>query len=1213
MVAVGQRFPMNPSDLGIPPSRTSCDSAMPLLQLPCPDRDLEFSDPIDGRKVSHLRTVLAHSRPIDQRRGTGLTRLTERGDQILELASAAVNLETRKPVLVWLVLAIDVAAALPARLVWYVPQSGTTALTDQMLRPRSFCRCPSTSTARPSCLHVRRSLSSAPPDRPARPPTPAQSDAPVTRTAKQSDWFTPSAKGWQSWIVQSRSSASNSELEAPPTDAYFVPAVSLAAPVVPIVSLEEQKFGRNSSMALVKKYLALRSSSHSFLRLLPPATIQTLLRHTQMYSLPLVEKFLVEDLKNLRLSQRTKLDEPEVADQVDAKPADGLDVELSERVALEMAQRRDEVPLPPRRTNRKSLDAVSVDSYDRDNFTQILMALDRTAARRLLREVVDSEQSIDVLPASLTRELGDLEATEKLETLWRNFIAKLDESLAEDRSEETEMEDFKLSLAFLLKITLPAPSTADPSIPSASSAAIHLPLALKILRFLVTESAISPSSLASTPAHSDVPLPRDVTFRLVLLRTIAKVATEESFHALAIEALSGALALRRDFLVAKEHEDDYEENEELDLLVGTFEEIMRDVHRRTATSYTLTLDSPTAALLAHASTLLTSHLPALFSPLPRTLPRPANALLASFAAQVHVLERYDLLETVWGIYREGELSWLSIPARIELLRWFAGQQGVEAYLRLGRMQEGMDRPVVTASFRELAAATYLHLKDAPSPSASQQLELLTLLLNTRAYSGATTDLAVRIYKLFRSSATPLRPFAVNGGVLLSLVRASTPSTGGTSNVLFASSIINDFVVSLTSPASPFSHPDRHIDRVDLTTLAQAYAIVGDLDSTGQVYRKMLDQKMLPDLKDMLVVLDITSTQDSARAVSHLKLAWRTGIVIGKEMVEVVMKRSVEKLRREDKETRGTVLHIVQVARECGLPQGQLKKLLELGFATEIGTGRTPKHLKKGLSAPLSREFTLPPEVLYNYLSGTPTFPPKNLDTREISTSKLNRMVHKAAREKQWNTALDLYWTALERGGLDDRSPQIVLEEMVGFLRTGGGMGVQRATMDKRSVASLARKRKEVKLRIMKFIDHILADKIYTSPPPPSSPPLLPSLNSVKPTPLYPLLVQALLELHRPAKLLRLLTLFPIPDLATALGPALTAELLSVIGRKVHSWGTDSETLSGLESIRNDLVHWGSLIGGEEDQDDAEELADDGEQYIDEGEGAMEGEADHFVA
>ncbi|GAA6038741.1 hypothetical protein JCM8097_002374 [Rhodosporidiobolus ruineniae] len=530
--------------------------------------------------------------------------------------------------------------------------------------------------------------------------------------------------------------------------------------------------------------------------------------------------------------------------------------------------------------------------------------LSNAQSTSLLRRLVSQPRS--ALPPS---QLSDFEGTdeERLTALWDAFVA----------APETDLEghpaELQLALEFLHYLVAPFPPS--PLASASAAPAPHLALSLRILQSLLEflpDSVVA--AQPSSPSTSSTPVPQSAQLQSVLLRTLSNIALSESaeaepanekeaLHALSARALlslSHLLALHPSLSPATTVA------EEAPRVSSTLTGLIAALSDARAASYAPSLAraarAPSAPVQLAAELLLS---PSLFAIAPtRTL----DKLVPELAAR----ERWDLLAALWARWAappmaaaaaavkgeaasgvEGE-RWTLPGFRFELARWLAGEAAARTYApsssastsaAAAAAQGGKARPLPVrgALFARLAEETHALLRSGVVGAGQggkrpwrleRKNDWVKMLVSSAAATVQTRSLARRIVGYWQEQQKRGgEAFHLSAPNLLALVRTSLPPYSHSR--AFAEQLVATHVGHLVAPSSPFARRARFpanprlggMHHFDLTALAHAYALLGDWASVGQVYLRLLEARILPDAKDIELLLSVMPARLSAAAAA----------------------------------------------------------------------------------------------------------------------------------------------------------------------------------------------------------------------------------------------------------------------------------------------------------------------------------------------------------
>ena len=511
--------------------------------------------------------------------------------------------------------------------------------------------------------------------------------------------------------------------------------------------------------------------------------------------------------------------------------------------------------------------------------------------------------------------------------------------------------DLELALSLMVRLAEPpaAPSTSTSAstspTPTPSSSPTDLPLALRVLDALLdvfSDEVVAPSPTALPPA-----VPHDARLQVVLLRTAATVALSDDLVPLAARALKALARVRAAHPELDSSPETRLDGELLEAALGQAmaglaherHETYRPSARRdaddeddaqgpslVAVSASLMRvaaqwSSPPRTSSSSSSSPTTSLSPA---PAPSTAPStapgpivpPALApVLAAFADELAHWYRWDLLAAHWATW--AARGWVMPRWHIRLARWLAGDAPYSTYPLASRspspsspadartsatvapQQQRSPRPVRPREFQHLALATSAHLQRGLAGrtwTTEQRCDWLDLLATSRAADARTRTAARRCAIAWHAAAPAATPFVLRAGTLLALVRTALPphvKGAGTRARTEAAYLVQAHLAALANRSSPYASASGEIAHFDLTALAQAYGLLGDTASAAQVFRRLLEQKTVPDRKDVEVVLVAQAKAQPDQALELVGTAARLGIVVDVGMLEAVLRALLE--------------------------------------------------------------------------------------------------------------------------------------------------------------------------------------------------------------------------------------------------------------------------------------------------------------------------------
>ncbi|KAM0789887.1 hypothetical protein ACM66B_006731 [Microbotryomycetes sp. NB124-2] len=439
----------------------------------------------------------------------------------------------------------------------------------------------------------------------------------------------------------------------------------------------------------------------------------------------------------------------------------------------------------------------------------------------------------------------------RLRLVWRTFRAY--SRLGDDD------RDLEAALTFLHYLAAP---TSVSHTPESSHETIdmdtRLRASLECLQDLL-ESAITAFDVAVAPTwitKSGSSIPQHVSLRVILLRTIAPLALRTGSLKLAVKATTSLLVLRAEYAVSV-----------TDTLVNPDVELVKNVLaavRSTSRQDSLTTYDKRSTTSADANELLAFSvklLDALAQVVAPTEPSPTGSTVQPEIAQALDLmadecgarHRPDLLSSMW--LRWGlERGWhVAARWRIMIAKWANGSAYTQA--RLPAASQAVYDLVVEATTRDITSSrcdgwTNDERVSWVSIVACGPATPKTLSACRKVYTywsqrfGSSFALSARASLKLATMAVKLgsRDFAQE--VAISFIRRRT--TAQSPFTLFGKT---------AKSASSSSASSAVIPHEDLTALAELYSLLGDHASVDHVFRHMLKSKMLPDARDIDVLLE----------------------------------------------------------------------------------------------------------------------------------------------------------------------------------------------------------------------------------------------------------------------------------------------------------------------------------------------------------------------
>ena len=542
---------------------------------------------------------------------------------------------------------------------------------------------------------------------------------------------------------------------------------------------------------------------------------------------------------------------------------------------------------------------------------------------------------LDVLPhdpasrlvAYTAGECPDLEAADRA---WKAFSTIADFESSDD--------DLRVALDFLLRLCRPV--TTDFSQTSSSPLPIpseQLSLALQVLRRLL--DVFPDDVVRPEPTGSDLPQP--VRLQVVLVRTVLEIALREDFADLSIKALHALGVLRKTHAALAASPESDQDAAAIDKVLQRGLVTMREERQ--------TLYTPTMRDEAWSSSAEVSQLAALVRlryiwsrddawDSTEPVSRSSAYLLSAYVDECAARHRWDLVAECWRLW--SKRGWSIGRQAVPLARWLAGASGPETY---GPGGGALSTPVVHPGlFSRLANETAAALQGGRIGSdwtAEDRNDWVDSLCASRAASRATRQCARRSVAHWQQ-AQPVgspAPFVLRGSTLLNLLRTALPPYD--KDLTYPRQFLSAHVATLVNPASPYSSADGHIEHFDLTTLAQAFTLAGDHASVGQIYRRTLEQRHLPDAKNVGVVLADVARRHPHGALEQVARAAASGLRVDLELLQAVLKAQLDQLRSDgshaavvakESQARETIAQACALATRLGLTASHAASLRRFG-------------------------------------------------------------------------------------------------------------------------------------------------------------------------------------------------------------------------------------------------------------------------------------------
>lgn len=523
----------------------------------------------------------------------------------------------------------------------------------------------------------------------------------------------------------------------------------------------------------------------------------------------------------------------------------------------------------------------------------------------------------------------DLEAADQA---WKAFSTIADFESSDD--------DLRIALDFLLRLCRPValgvPQTSSSWSPPPVTSE-QLSLALQVLRRLL--DVFPDDVVRPEPTGSDLPQP--VRLQVVLVRTVLEIALREGLSDLSIEALHALGTLRKTYAALAASPESTEDAAAIDKVLQRGLVTMREERQ---TLYTPTLRdeawSCSAEVAQLAALVRLRYAWSRDEPWDSSEPmsRSSTRLLSAYVDECAARHRWDLVAECWRLW--SKRGWSIGRQAVPLARWLAGASAPDTY---GPGGSALSTPVVNPGLlSRLANETTAALQSGWISSdwtAEDKNDWVDLLCASRAASRATRQCARRSvahWQQVQPVGSPA-PFVLRGSTLLNMVRTALPPYD--KDFAYPRQLLSAHVASLVNPASPYASTDGHIEHFDLTTLAQAFTLAGDHASVGQIYRRALEQKHLPDAKDVGVVLADVARRHPHGALEQVARAAASGLKIDLELLQAVLKAQLDQLRSEgshaavvakESQLREAIAQACALATRLGLPASHIASLCRFG-------------------------------------------------------------------------------------------------------------------------------------------------------------------------------------------------------------------------------------------------------------------------------------------
>lgn len=719
-----------------------------------------------------------------------------------------------------------------------------------------------------------------------------------------------------------------------------------------------------------------------------------MLRLAEENNLPLVKALVLSDRARAANQSRDR-DE-------DASIAEGNEAEFSPSLA-----HADDLPLEaeaeePKSMRRRRANGTVTAAKGEAGQAAASPEVDFDKAVELLEHFVATGE-VPQLDGLAAAEGAQSDEGESVQNVWASFVVGAD----------FDHNPAHLRLATTVLHRLVGPTDASPT-PSSAELAIALRVVDALLQ-VFPDDVVAPQ-----PTRAD-DLPAEAALQTLLLRTVVNVSMSEEYFDLAVLSLHSIDAVRtaNPSLAASP-----ESAADVDNVRTLVRILLRRMHDERHLGYLPTLRneawSTSAAIQQAASLFRLLHrwTAVNLSDFDKPVLAPATTeLLSSFATEAAKRTRWDLVADTWQAW--SPRGWKLPRHHFGLAQWLAGDAPFSSYEATDRSYDGPARSVRLELFSRFVAATDEQIKlgqtgrDWTNEKRSRWVELLC---TSRGATASTRSIARRVV-LEWQKRYPLGTFSsfiLRGSALLSLVRTSLPPYGN--NLNFARTAIGHHFTCLANPRSPYASPSGQLEHFDLTTLAQAWTLVGDHDSVAQVYRRVLDQRVLPDTKDVEVIFEGAPLRSLEGALEQVMQAARMGLRLSYEVFELLLKSSLAELasreskrraaegrpqRRKDdspfvKQVEDQVAKVCEVAEAVGLRDTQIGRLIQYGEDFLLSQRAGPSLLPHN-------ETVRRPSLAK---SAAPSH-------RETDPKAVLRLLRKARKVHDWHSAHLVFLTASE--------------------------------------------------------------------------------------------------------------------------------------------------------------------------------------------------------
>ncbi|POY74953.1 hypothetical protein BMF94_1929 [Rhodotorula taiwanensis] len=552
-------------------------------------------------------------------------------------------------------------------------------------------------------------------------------------------------------------------------------------------------------------------------------------------------------------------------------------------------------------------------------------ALARTSSPAPAPEQVPPEtvSPYDCLSSFLTVPVSDIAAAGEA---WHSF----------DRATRADQSDRDLHLAIRFLFHLVQPGRPGSKVEELQP---RLQLALQVLHRLLD---VFPDEVVQ-PEPTRTDLFQEVRLQVVLLRTAIEVARREHMYETVESALGSIDQLREVHPVLATSPESAFDITAVESEVRRGLGALRDERQ---TSYAPSLRAEAwkmdaeVARVARVVRYRYRWSTSVADPDQPTLAPRLDQFLNTFAAECAHRQRWDLVAEMWRLW--SARGWHMDGQALSLARWFAGEMPSSTY-GPGPLAKTVLQPRLFVTLAREVHADVQRGSQRVTWTAGEKNDWVDLLCASRVASRSTREMARELVSIWqrKDPVGSALPFVLRGSTLLNLLRTALPPYGTDST--YARSGLSAHVATLVNPSSPYSSPNGRIEHYDLTTLAQAFTLAGDHVSVGQIYRRALEQKQLPDAKDVTVVLADAARRYPRGAFEQVAKAAASGLGVDLELIQAVLKAQLDQLRSRSsqasrpvadvpEEMREAVAQACRLAQELRLSEGQTEHLRRYGEA-----------------------------------------------------------------------------------------------------------------------------------------------------------------------------------------------------------------------------------------------------------------------------------------